>query len=268
MYYYETDNKAGKRIGIIAGVGYLVIWAVMLLVISFTFEDKQIGQGILVNFGDTENAAGKADPRDNSVAPQRSQQQRETAPQRRPEQVVTQDVEEAPEIAQTAPERQQKPAEQTQPGENTPAETTPVEQPRVADPRLNFPGRTQGSTSSSEGSSEGAGNQGVAEGAPEGSHEGTGLGADGNSFDLAGRSIVGQLPKPAYNVNKGGRVIVEITVDPNGAVTNAQYRAAGSTTNDAALINAALKAARMSKFSRINREGLQVGTITYNFKLQ
>lgn len=269
MYYYETENKTGKRIGLIAGIAYLVIWGVLLLVLNFSLPEKQTGQGILINFGDTENASGKGDPRDNSVAPKQSQQRRQTAPQRTPEPIATQDNEEAPEIAQTAPQRQNQPTEVSQPGETTPAETTPVEeQPRVADPRLNFPGRTPGSTSSSEGVTEGAGNQGAVEGAPEGSHEGTGIGADGNSFDLTGRSIVGQLPKPAYNVNKGGRVIVEITVDTDGKVVNAQYRPGGSTTNESELINAALRAARQSRFSRIEGEGLQMGTITYNFKLQ
>ena len=269
MYYYETDNKTGKRIGLIAGIAYLVIWGVLLLVLTFSLPEKQTGEGILINFGDTENAFGNDDTRDNSVAPKQSQQQRQTAPQRTPEPVATQDNEEAPEIAQTAQQRQNQSTEVTNPGENSSAETPHVEeQPRVTDPRLNFPGRTQGSTSSSEGATEGEGNQGTIEGAPEGNHEGTGISADGNSFDLTGRSIVGQLPKPDYNVNKGGRVIVEITVDADGKVINAQYRPSGSTTNASELINAALRAARQSRFSSIEGDGLQMGTITYNFKLQ
>lgn len=269
MYYYEAENKTGRRAGIIAGCIYLAAWVVLMLVINFSFEDKQMGEGILINFGNVENAAGQSDPGINSATPKPSQQQHETAPQRTQEPIATQDNEEAPEVAPTAPKRPNKPAEVKQSGKTTPSETKPVEeQPRVADPKLSFPGRTQGSTSSSEGVTSGAGNQGAEAGAPEGSHDGTGLGADGNSFNLAGRSIVGQLPKPDYNVNRGGRVIVEITVDAEGKVVSAKYRPAGSTTNDSELINAATRAARQSRFSRINREGLQIGTITYNFKLQ
>lgn len=267
MYYYETENKNGKRAGIAAAIAYVVLWGLLLLFLDFSFPEKETGQGILINFGDTENASGKSDPRSNAVTPQKPQQQKPAAPDRA-EQIMTQDDEEAPEIAQVAPERQNKPAEITQPGESAPSEVVPEEQPRVADPRLSFPGRTEGSTSPSEGTTEGAGNQGAAEGAPEGSHEGTGLGADGQSFNLTGRSVMGQLPKPDYNVNSGGRVVVEITVDPGGKVVNAQYRAVGSTTTNAELINAALSAARRSRFNKIDGEGLQIGTITYNFKLQ
>ncbi len=268
MYYYETENRTGKRTGILAGIAYVVIWAVLLLVVKFSFQEPQVGQGILVNFGDVESASGTSDPRPNSVAPRQSQQQQQTAPQRDEDPLLTQDNDDAPEVAQTATQRRPQRTDVTQPGERTPAQTTPVEeQPRVADPRLSFPGRTEGSSSSSEGVGEGDGNQGVPEGAPEGSHEGTGMGADGNSFNLAGRSIVGALPLPAYNVNKGGKVIVEITVDGDGKIVNAQYRPAGSTTNAPELINAAIRAARQARFSRVNRE-IQTGTITYNFKLQ
>lgn len=268
MYYYELDNKTGKRAGLIAAAAYLAFWVVLLLVVNFSFEEKTVGQGILINFGDTENASGKADTRDNATVPQRQQAQRQTAPQRAPEEIATQDHEEAPEVAPVTQQRPQRPAEETQQGETQPAETTPVEQPRVADPRLSFPGRTSGSTSASEGSTEGAGNQGVQEGAPEGSHEGTGVGADGNSFDLAGRSVVGHLPKPVYGANVAGKVIVEITVDAGGVVTKAAYRTIGSTTNNPALVNAAITAALSSRFNRIGGDGLQMGTITYNFHLQ
>ena len=268
MYYYELDNKSGKRIGIIAGAIYIIFWVMLFLFVNFSFEDKQLGQGILINFGDVENASGSSDPRDNATVPQRQQQQRQTTAQHAPEEIATQDIEEAPEVVPTAPQQPQNPAQQTQQGETTLADTVPVEQPRVADPRLSFPGRTSGSTSPSEGATEGAGNQGVQEGAPEGSHDGTGIGADGNSFDLAGRSVMGSLPKPIYGANVAGKVIVEITVDAGGVVVNAQYRARGSTTNDPRLVNAALAAARSSRFNKIDGEGLQIGTITYNFHLQ
>ena len=62
MYYYETDNKTGKRIGLIAGIAYLVIWGVLLLVLTFSLPEKQTGEGILINFGDTENAFGRLPP--------------------------------------------------------------------------------------------------------------------------------------------------------------------------------------------------------------
>lgn len=267
MNYYESDNKTGKRVGLAASIAYIVLWGVLLLVIGFSTPEKEPGGGILINFGNVESASGMADPRENDSDPETTQEQRQTAPSSQQEEILTQETEEAPEVVKVVEKPKTKPSEVTNDGKNKPVETTPAEKPRVADPKLNFPGRTQGSTSSSEGNSEGAGNQGNLAGAPEGSHDGTGLGADGNSFDLKGRSVVGQLPKPNYGANVGGRVIVDITVDAAGAVVNAVYRAKGSTTNNTELVNAAINAARRSRFSKIDGDGLQTGTITYNFRL-
>lgn len=269
MYYYETDNKTGKRAGLIAAVAYIAVWVVLFLVVSFKMADKQLGQGIMMDFGNTENAAGQNDPGLNEVTPQpERRQEAQAAPETEPEEVLTQDTPEAPEIAKAAPERPKRPAaEETKKSETKRTDTTVVEKPRVADPRLNFPGKTEGSTSTSQGTTEGAGNQGKAEGMPGGNPEGTGMGGDGNSFDLTGRSVMGRLPVPEYSANVGGRVIVEITVDATGKVVNTQFRAKGSTTTNAELINSAIRAARSSRFSTIKGDGMQVGTITYNFKL-
>ena len=71
------------------------------------------------------------------------------------------------------------------------------------------------------------GNKGTSAGGTgtEGSKEGnsstgakTGTGGYG-TFDLGGRSLgTGSLPKPAYNVQEEGRVVVNITVNPAGQV--------------------------------------------------
>lgn len=270
MYYYETDNKTGKRIGIASGILYVLLWGLLFLIINITFPQKEFGEGILINFGDTEDASGLADPGENAVTAQQQQQQQQqtqSKPQDTHQEMMTQTHEDAPEVPEVTPQ-QTSPAEETKPGETKPAETAPAEQPRVADPRLNFPGRTEDSKSTSEGTTQGAGNQGAPEGSPEGSHEGSGVGAGGTGFDLAGRSVVGTLPPPVYGANKQGRVIVEITVDAGGVVVNAVYRARGSTTNDSELVNAALNAARRSRFNLIDSDDLQTGTITYNFRLK
>ena len=62
------------------------------------------------------------------------------------------------------------------------------------------------------------------------------------------------------------RTDLELTVDSDGNVVSADYRQAGSTTNDRTLIDLALEAARKAKFKRSSKftEG---GTITYKFNL-
>lgn len=264
MYYYETNERKGKVIGGIAAFLYIALWVVLMLFVSFNFDLPETGAGILVNFGDVESASGIADPADNELTARNQQQ---AAQQMSPEETITQDFEDAPEVIKA--EDKQNPEETRTDRNKTQNQVTTQEPQRQVNQQALFPGRTQGSTSTSEGTaSTGAGNQGVQEGNPAGSHDGTGTGSGGTGFNLAGRNVVGALPQPDYGANKEGRVIVEITVSAAGTVTNASYRARGSTTNDSELVNAALKAARQSRFNKIDGDGLQTGTITYNFKLK
>lgn len=97
-----------------------------------------------------------------------------------------------------------------------------------------------------------------------------GLGGSGKniSFSLSGRNAQA-LPKPGYPGNEEGIVVVEVTVDRNGRVTNAIPGYKGSTTMNAALQNAAKKAALQARFNVDNQApAIQKGTITYRFVLQ
>ncbi|MDR2653660.1 MAG: TonB family protein [Prevotellaceae bacterium] len=88
----------------------------------------------------------------------------------------------------------------------------------------------------------------------------------GVSFSLQGRSVSGGFPKPAHNLQKSGKVVVEIRVDQNGKVTYARATAKGSTLQDATLWKAAEDAARRARFNVDKNAAIsQMGTITYNF---
>ncbi|MDR0420761.1 MAG: TonB family protein [Prevotellaceae bacterium] len=92
---------------------------------------------------------------------------------------------------------------------------------------------------------------------------------EGVSFDLRGRSVDGGFPKPAYKLQKSGKVVVEIYVDQNGIVTKARATAKGSTLQDATLWKAAEEAARRARFNTDKNAAIsQMGTITYIFKLK
>ena len=89
------------------------------------------------------------------------------------------------------------------------------------------------------------------------------------SARLAGRNVVGSLPLPAYGVQKSGRVVVRITVDREGNVTDAIPGIEGTTVQDRSLWSAARQAALQAKFNANPRAPVaQEGTITYIFKLQ
>ena len=108
------------------------------------------------------------------------------------------------------------------------------------------------------------------QGSPTGnSAEGQTSGIGGYGFwDLNGRSLgAGGLPKPVYNVQEEGRVVVTITVNPEGKVIHTSINKR-TNTSSAALRKAAEDAARKARFNAVNGVNNQTGTITYYFKLK
>ena len=95
----------------------------------------------------------------------------------------------------------------------------------------------------------------------------TGVGGYG-TFDLNGRSLgPGGLPRPIYNVQEEGRVVVTITVNPAGQVVHTSINKRTNTAN-AALRKAAEDAARKARFNAVGGVNNQTGTITYYFRLK
>lgn len=97
----------------------------------------------------------------------------------------------------------------------------------------------------------------------------TGLDTFAGSLDegLQGRGLLGSLPKPAYTANAAGKVLIDVVVDASGKVTKATYRAQGSTTNNAELVEAARRAALKARFTE-SESMVQGGTITYIFRMR
>jgi TonB family protein len=138
--------------------------------------------------------------------------------------------------------------------------------------------------SSNEGTTQKAGDQGspggtvgspLYKGNGKGSGGGTGGGSGlgtgtgqgiGVSSNLGDR--VSYLKPPEYNSQNEGKVVVEITVNSEGRVTDASPGAKGSTTLDDYLLQVAKNAALQSKFTRKSDATVQKGTITYRFLLQ
>ncbi|MBE6297109.1 MAG: serine/threonine protein kinase [Bacteroidales bacterium] len=110
---------------------------------------------------------------------------------------------------------------------------------------------------SNSGSSAGSGTQG----SPGGNS------VNGIVANVGNRSAL-SLSRPAYNVQTQGVVVVNVVVRPNGTVESATINARGTNTSDSSLRNAALAAARASKFNAVEGNDNVNGTITYNFKLR
>ena len=95
----------------------------------------------------------------------------------------------------------------------------------------------------------------------------SGIGGYG-TFDLNGRSLgEGGLPMPVYNVQEEGRVVVTITVNPQGQVIRTSINKRTNTVN-AQLRKAAEEAAKKARFNKVDGVNDQTGTITYYFRLK
>lgn len=87
----------------------------------------------------------------------------------------------------------------------------------------------------------------------------------GNSWSLSGRSLRGTLVQPSYEKDVEGKITVSIRVNASGNVVSATI-GTPTTISDSVIRNAALAAARSTKFSAGNSEA--AGSITYNFRLR
>lgn len=125
----------------------------------------------------------------------------------------------------------------------------------------------KGNSMSSKGnSSDGEGTQGSKDGNSS-TGKTTGIGGT-DDFDLEGRSLSpAGLPKPRYNVQEEGCVVVTIFVNPQGNVVRASINSRTNTSSPA-LRKAALEAARKTTFNAVSQVEDQEGTITYYFKLK
>ena len=63
-------------------------------------------------------------------------------------------------------------------------------------------------------------------------------------------------------------MVIEIAVNSKGEVISAEFHSRGSTTQNAALVAAAKRAAMGARFSVSEKNELQVGTIEYVFRLK
>jgi len=122
----------------------------------------------------------------------------------------------------------------------------------------------------------GSGN-GLGSGAGKGNGIGDGIGdgtrgnpfgkgtSNGNTWSLEGRTLSGNISKPAYRENVEGKITVRIRVDDNGNVISATI-GSPTTIADESLRNSTLESARRTKFS--SGKGVAIGQIVYHFKLR
>ena len=107
---------------------------------------------------------------------------------------------------------------------------------------------------------------GKTKGKTEGKAKDSGKGA---SVRVGNRKLgAGGLIKPVYDKQAEGKVVVNVIVAPSGKVESASINAKLSNTTNRGLRNAALAAAKDTKFNEIEGVDNERGTITYIFRLK
>jgi hypothetical protein len=87
-------------------------------------------------------------------------------------------------------------------------------------------------------------------------------------YELEGRTHT-YLPIPIYKCQGSGKVALRIEVNQKGNVEKTQVIASESTTSDPCLVEAAVRAALITRFnSDLKAPRIQTGTLTYHFVAQ
>lgn len=269
-----NQKKKGKYVGMVGALLVHVAFIALLILVGFTLPEQSEEGGVPVMLGEVPDAWGAADPSlvkvdvmPEEVAPEVqeaaeqdmiTQEDEETVaikPKteakkeevKKPEKTEAEKAEEARKLAEEKAERERKAAEE-------------AARRRVAG------AFGKGAQMGNKGTTEGTGIQGSPTGnSPDG--VATGVGGYG-TFNLNGRSIgEGGLPKPIYNVQDEGRVVVTITVNPAGHVIATSINRQTNTVNPA-LRKAAEDAAKKARFNAVSGLNNQTGTITYYFNLK
>ncbi|MDV7188547.1 energy transducer TonB [Lutibacter sp. TH_r2] len=127
---------------------------------------------------------------------------------------------------------------------------------------------SEGNATGGEGNDNVPGDKGKITGDPNANgYYGNGGSGNGGDYQLGNRKPLSR-PKPGYECNEEGLVVVEIEVDRSGNVINAKPGAKGSTNTAQCLLSQAKAAALKTRWQADSKApSKQIGTIKYRFSL-
>jgi len=259
-HHAEEERKERRRAAVISSLMYVAIVAACFFLVAFQEVTPPPGEQFvavgMADFGNVDEAGGD----------------RETeVPSEQVEEVIEQEVSESvsEEVAPVETVETQDASDVDVPTQEEPVET-PTEvtdpEPQISNDLSNALNQlfSNSGGGGSEGQQQGTGNSG----AEDGQIEGTGVvsGEFGDSF-LEGGTMIGE-PNLDRKPDEEGIVRMKIYVDKSGAVTDARFDAANSTTSSSRLVALAKEAALTAKFSSHPTKPTRVGWIQFNFELE
>ncbi|MFY0254984.1 hypothetical protein ACDQ55_13635 [Chitinophaga sp. 30R24] len=298
------EEKNGKKniqaLGVTIGVHALVLLALVFNGFSAPPPLPDQDLGMEVNLGTSEEGMGMEQPLNPDApgtatsVPTPAETPATTAEKdasEPPENIATQDEEDAPEI-----KKPEKPADKPKesPKKLEPKPEKPTKKPTMAPtkpapptppapkPKAIFAGGSSNNAHSgnnAEGSNNAAGegntgkpgDRGQLGGNPNGGeYTGGGLGGGRSDFHLNGRSLIGK-PQVTYDGTETGYVAINIKVDRQGNVTSATFSMKGSTISNPKLIEIARKAAlsgQLKYSANPDAPEEQFGPIRFYFKAE
>ena len=271
----NNESKKDKLISLCITIAVHALVIVLLVFLGFKYQAPEEESGILLMAGEVELSSGNESARTDASdiveptpapepvaeptpAPMPPPDAPEPAlPEPAPEQpLIAQNIEDAPALAA---EKKKKEEEAKRKAEE--------EARRKAEEEARKRAAAQNLVTGAFGKNSGTGNtaNGVQGSVDGNNHTGASRGNAGyGDYDLGGRGIVGSLPKPTFNVNANGKVVVRITVNGNGQVIAAEPTS-GTTISNQTVRSAAVEAAKKARFAVKEGAGYVTGTITYYF---
>jgi len=266
MIYEEENNypKAFAATGIIMAV--LIALCYFIVFKSPPIQEEGTG-GILVNYGTTDAGMGsdKISMEEPSVAEKANRTQpnkvtpappteQKTTVDNSNQKVVTQEAEDAPEVAANSKKTSKSIA--TEPAK-------PVKK-RVVNQNALYKGSANKGAGAGDGTTTTPGNQGSRNGSTLSDNYGPG--GSGSGLNMPNWSFV-SAPDPQNVHRVPGVVVVDFVVDQNGNVITASINRA-KTRADLSLVESSLSAIRHTKFvSSSPASGTQKGQYTFRFKV-
>lgn len=296
-----NDNKKDKLISLGVSLGLHALLILLLIFLGFSYKAPEEESGVLLMVGEVELSSGNSHSASNAVVtsepasveepaaqPESAEAPAETTPsvpqQPQPkEPLIAQNNDDAPNLAAEKEKKRKEEAAKKAEAEAKAKAKAEADAKAKAEAEAKRKAEEEAARRKAEEDAKRKAAQNLVTGA-FGNNSGTGDknngiqgSVNGNSangasrgnagygkYDLGGRGISGSLPRPSFNVNQSGTVVVKITVNAAGNVISAEPTS-GTTTASQELRKAATEAALRAKFKTAEGAGNVTGTITYFF---
>lgn len=296
-----NDNKKDKLISLGISLGLHALLILLLIFLGFSYKAPEEESGVLLMVGEVELSSGNSHSASNAVVtsepasveepaaqPESAEAPAETTPsvpqQPQPkEPLIAQNNDDAPNLAAEKEKKRKEEAAKKAEAEAKAKAKAEADAKAKAEAEAKRKAEEEAARRKAEEDAKRKAAQNLVTGA-FGNNSGTGDknngiqgSVNGNSangasrgnagygkYDLGGRGISGSLPRPSFNVNQSGTVVVKITVNAAGNVISAEPTS-GTTTASQELRKAATEAALRAKFKTAESAGNVTGTITYFF---